>query len=294
MTEKILFFLNLIAEYATLKSEVMWMSIITKITTQQKNKERFNIFVDEGKGEKYAFSVDEAVLIKFQLRKGMELDGFFLTEIQYEDDIRKAYNMAIKYLARVMRTEHEVRSYLKEKEVEDPVIQEVIVKLYQYQFLDDEQYAISFVRTKKNTTDKGPVVIKRELNEKGVKEPFIQKALKEYTFDEQVETAHSICKKEVTKNKSDSELILKQKLEQKLIRKGFSFDIIAEVTSNIELKTDDEVLQALQYQAEKLKKKYSHLSGFEYIQKVKAALYRKGFSLEKIEEYLRNTMEENE
>ena len=45
------------------------MSMITKITTQQKNKERFNIFVDEGKGEKYAFSVDEAVLIKFQLKK---------------------------------------------------------------------------------------------------------------------------------------------------------------------------------------------------------------------------------
>jgi regulatory protein len=272
----------------------MWMSMITKITTQQKNKERFNIFVDEGKGEKYAFSVDEAVLIKFQLKKGMELDPFFLTEIQYEDDIRKSYNMAIKYLARVMRTEHEVRSYLKEKEVEEPVIREVIVKLYEYQFLDDEQYAISFVRTKKNTTDKGTVVIKRELVEKGVKEQFIEQALKEYTFDEQVETAHSICKKEVAKNKSDSSVVLKQKLEQKLIRKGYSFDIIAEVTSNIELKSDDEVFQALQYQAEKLKKKYSHESGFQYIQKMKAALYRKGFSLEMIEEYLRNTVEEDE
>lgn len=272
----------------------MWMSIITKITTQQKNKERFNIFVDEGKGEKYAFSVDEAVLIKFQLKKGMELDSFFLTEIQYEDDIRKAYNMAIKYLARVMRTEHEVRSYLKEKEVENPVIQEVIIKLYEYQFLNDEQYAIAFVRTKKNTTDKGPVVIKRELSEKGVREQFIEVALKEYPLDEQIETARAICEKEVAKNKSDSELVLKQKLEQKLLRKGFSFDIIGEVTSNLELKSEEEVLQALQYQAEKIMKKYSHLSGFPYIQKVKMALYRKGFSLEMIEEYLRDTIVENE
>lgn len=277
--------------YATLENEVMWMSIITKITTQQKNKERFNIFVDEGKGEKYAFSVDEAVLIKFQLKKGMELDPFFLTEIQYEDDIRKAYNMAIKYLARVMRTEHEVRTYLKEKDVDDPVIGEVIIKLYDYQFLNDEQYAISFVRTKKNTTDKGTVVIKRELVEKGVKEQFIEQALKEYTLDEQIETAHSICEKEVAKNKSDSVLILKQKLEQKLIRKGYSFDIISKVTSNLELKSDDEVFQALEYQAQKLHRKYSHESGFQYNQKMKAALYRKGFSLEMIEEYLRNTTE---
>ena len=79
-----------------------------------------------------------------------------------------------------------------------------------------------------------------------------------------------------------------------MIRKGYSFDIIAEVTSNIELKSNDEVFQALQYQAEKLKKKYSHELGFQYIQKMKAALYRKGFSLEMIEEYLRHTVEEDE
>ena len=53
------------------------MPIITKITTQKKNKERYNIFMDEGKGEQYAFSVDEAVLIKYQLKKGMELMTFF-------------------------------------------------------------------------------------------------------------------------------------------------------------------------------------------------------------------------
>ena len=44
------------------------------------------------------------------------------------------------------------------------------MKLYEYQFLNDEQYAIAYVRTQKNTTDKGTIVIKRELKERGVKE----------------------------------------------------------------------------------------------------------------------------
>ena len=151
------------------------MPMITKITTQQKNKDRYNIFTDEGHGEKYAFSVDESVLLKFQLKKGMELDELFLTEIHYEDDIRKAYNRALHYLSSRMRSEGEVRTYLLEKEIDAPIIQEVILKLYEYKFLDDEQYAIAYVRTQMNTTDKGNIVIKRELKESGIREELNRK-----------------------------------------------------------------------------------------------------------------------
>lgn len=268
------------------------MPIITKITTQQKNKERYNIFIDDGTGEKYGFSVDEGVLVKFQLRKGMEIDEFLLTEIQYEDRVRKAYNTAVKYLSRIMRTEQEIRVYLKEKEFEEPVIQEVILKLYEYQFLNDQEYAISYVRTQKNTNDKGPVMIKRELLEKGVKETFIDEALKEFPYHDQMDKAEMICQKELTKNKKDSALVLKQKLEQKLIRKGYPLDMISEVISQLQLKSEDQLLQALHYQGEKLKRKYANETGFQYKQKIKAALYRKGFSLDLIEEYLRESMDE--
>lgn len=262
------------------------MPIITKITTQQKNKDRYNIFTDEGHGEKYAFSVDESVLLKFQLKKGMELDELFLTEIHYEDDIRKAYNRALHYLASRMRSEGEVRTYLLEKEIDAPIIQEVILKLYEYQFLNDELYAIAYVRTQMNTTDKGNIVIKRELKERGIRAEFIEKAIQEYSFDAQLETAQKLCVKMVKKNKKDSDLILKQKLEQMLVRKGYGFDIISIAVAETEIDRRDEELDALRYQAEKLERKYASMTGYEYEQKIKSALYRKGFSLEQIEKYL--------
>ena len=262
------------------------MPIITKITTQQKNKDRYNIFTDEGKGEKYAFSVDEAVLIKFQLKKGMELDELFLTEIHYEDDIRKAYNRALHYLSRRMRSEGEVRTYLLEKEIDAPIIQEVILKLYHYQFLNDEQYAIAYVRTQMNTTDKGSIVIKRELKERGVNDGLIEKALQEYSYEAQLETAQKLCVKMVNKNKKDSDLVLKQKIEQMLVRKGYSFEIISDALAKTELDRKDEVMDALRYQAEKLERKYANYTGYEYEQKMKSALYRKGFAMEQIEKYL--------
>jgi len=264
------------------------MPIITKITTQKKNKERYNIFLDEGKGEQYAFSVDEAVLVKFQLKKGMELDEFSITEIHYEDDIRKAYNLALHYLTRRIRSESEVRAYLGEKEIDEPIIQEAIIKLYEYQFLNDEQYAIAYVRTQMNTTDKGTVLIRSELKERGISENYIALALKEYPYDLQLEKAKILCEKAAQKNQKDSERVLKTKLEQKLIRKGFSFDIITNAIESTNLERTEDGMEALRYQAEKLQRKYVNETGYAYEQKMKSALYRKGFSLEQIEAYLKN------
>lgn len=61
------------------------MPFITKISTQKKNTERFNIFLDD----KYAFSVDADVLVKFELKKGKELDDLDIIEIQYGDEVKK-------------------------------------------------------------------------------------------------------------------------------------------------------------------------------------------------------------
>ena len=67
------------------------MPVITKITQQKKDKERYNIFLDE----KYAFSVHESVLVKFELTKGMTLEDWSVDEMVYEDEIRKAFNRAL-------------------------------------------------------------------------------------------------------------------------------------------------------------------------------------------------------
>lgn len=270
------------------------MAIITKITVQKKLKDRYNIFLDKGKGEEYAFSVDEDVLIKFNLRKGLELDEFALLEIHYQDDIRKAYNQAIQYLARRMRSELEVRKYLLEKDVSEPIVQEVIHKLYEYQFLNDRDFAQAYVRTQMKTTDKGIEVIKRELQEKGVKGENLQKALSEYPLEEQILKAKGLLGKAMKNKTRESERILKQKAEQLLLRKGFPFEVISLAQEEVDESHDEnEALEALRYQGEKAHRKYERLNGFEYEQKMKQTLYRKGFPLELITLFLEEKKNEN-
>lgn len=267
------------------------MPVISRISVQKHNKERYSVFIDSAKGEEYAFSVDEDVLIKYQLKKGMELDDLSVTEMLYQDDIRKAYNLAINYLARRMRSEEEIREHLLQKEVDETVIQEAVHRLYEYKFLNDHEFASAFVRTQMNSADKGPELIKAELKKKGIKQQIIIEAIAEYPLEAQIEKAVYLGSKFAAKNSRDSSKILKQKLEQHLLRKGYPFQVINIAMEEIIVeKQEDLEMDALKYQGDKLLKKHANLTGSEFRRKIKQGLFNKGFSFDLIDKYL-NSLE---
>jgi regulatory protein len=262
------------------------MPNITKITTQKKRTDRYNIFVDE----KYAFSVDEEVLLKFQLKRGTALDDLLLAEIQFHDEIQKAFTDALNYLSYRMRSESEVRLYLKKKDIEEPIIKEAIHKLYSFSYLDDLEFAKAYVRTHVNGGNKGPITLKLELKEKGIQDKLLEQALKEYPFEIQVEHAKMLAGKSIKKEKNISERALRQKVEQMLTRKGYPRDVIFDALEDVSVEKDeDEQWNSLCHHAEKLQRRYKSYEGFEYEQKMKQALYRKGFPIEFIDRYLSNS-----
>ena len=61
------------------------MQVITKITRQKNNKERYNIYLNE----EFAFSVDESTLIKFGLTKGKILDHLKLMKLHMKMKLQK-------------------------------------------------------------------------------------------------------------------------------------------------------------------------------------------------------------
>ncbi|KQL50327.1 recombinase RecX [Heyndrickxia shackletonii] len=259
------------------------MPIITKITVQKNLSDRYNIYLDEH----YAFSVDEDVLTRFQLRKGKELSELDLTEIHYEDEIRKGVNSAIQYLSFRMRSEKEVEEHLKKKEFNEEIIKEVIHALYKMNYLNDLEFAVAYVRTQMNTTKKGPEVIKLELKNKGITNDMIETAILEFKDDHVLSSAISLAEKTVKQNKKIPEKLLRQKVEQALIRKGYTKEIIKEAMTQITFEQDEDAeREILESHWSKAHRKYEHLEGFEYEQKIKQALYRKGFQIEQIERFL--------
>ncbi len=263
------------------------MAKITRITTQKNNNERFSIFIDKGAGEEFGFGVDQDVLISFGLRKGVELNDEMMEGIHFEDQVKKGMNLALNYLSYRMRSEKEVKDYLLKKEIPEEAFPSIFEKLHRYGYVNDLEFAIAFVRTKINAGGKGPFVIGQELKQKGVNKTMVDKALEEYSYEQQLELAMKLAEKKASKLKKSSATEQRQKVNQELRAKGFDRDIIQEVMQQIDLEKDeDEEYDALVLQAQKAERRYHNLGRREFDQKMKQFLYRKGFPFPLINRYL--------
>ncbi|RWR11215.1 recombination regulator RecX [Siminovitchia fortis] len=265
------------------------MPVITKIAVQKKNQSRYNIFLDHV----YAFAVDEDILIKYQLTKGKELSEQDLTRVQHEDEIRKAYHSAIQFLSYRMRSALEIRAHLQKKEWPDSIIDVVLQELTIQKYIDDLEFAKAYVRTYANSGKKGPLVLRRELANKGVPEIKINEALAEYNKEKQVADAIRLGNKYAAQNKKLSERMLKQKLEYTLSTKGFPPEIILAAMDGINYEKDESLeWETLKAEAEKMKRRYKKYTGYEYRRRMQQALFRKGFTIELINRFMDEDAEE--
>ncbi|MGY0692528.1 recombination regulator RecX [Virgibacillus sp. FSP13] len=261
---------------------------ITRITTQKKQKHRYNIYLEMDKGEAYGFSVDEAVLIEYRLHKGLELDESMIATLVKKDTLQKSYTLAINYLSYRMRTKKEIYDYLVKKEVEAEHITKIMERLQNENLIDDQQFANAFVQTRINTSNKGPMLVKKELQEKGVSAVIASQAVEHYTYAIQYEKAQKWVEKKLNHNSKHSFRKQLQQVQATLMQKGFQQDVIKEALADVDDEKDNDAeWDALVHHGEKLIRKHqAKLMGYELQQKVKEALYRKGFSLELINQFL--------
>lgn len=124
--------------------------------------------------------------------------------------------------------------------------------------------------------------------QKGIDKNLQQKVLATFEHDEQVKLAMELAEKAVRSNTNKTPTQVKQKIRDVLLRKGYSYEIVKEILEQITLERDeDEWSELIEAQGEKIWRKYAaKLTGSDLRQKVKQALYQKGFPIEKINEYI--------
>lgn len=89
----------------------------------------------------------------------------------------KNKQLALRYLTARMRSEFEMRQYLIKKQVATDEIEAIIAYLYSYHYLDDKQFAESFIRDKLRFNPCGRMKLIMALKEKGIDEFIIEDAL---------------------------------------------------------------------------------------------------------------------
>ncbi|MBZ6526833.1 recombination regulator RecX [Aerococcaceae bacterium DSM 111021] len=273
---------------------------ITKISQQQKQSNRYSLFIDE----EFFIGVDQEILIKYALHKDQVVDQDLLDKVKSAENDHKLYSAAINYLSYGMRSIKEMRDYLNKqkdkKENYDPseeVIEETLERLIRQGYLNDLEYAKSYVRTNYTLKSKGPTVIQNELKvKKGINEMDILEALDEYPVDEQSENIQKLAEKFIRTKKSLPPKMMRNKLYTHLISKGFDKDIVNQHMSELTFEEAvDNQVEMLEKEAEKyLRKHQRRFSGYDLKQKITQGLLGKGYDYEFIKIWLEDNEQELE
>jgi len=191
---------------------------ITSIKQQVKRADRYSVFVEGA----YSFSVSESALLELRLASGQEVDEAQLKSLKEASGNDKAYGNALRYVAMRPRSEWELRTYLKRKEVDEPVADTIVERLQKVGLLDDLAFARSWVANRHVLKSTSKRRLRLELKQKRLSESVIDMVLTEDETDERESLRALVAKK-------SARYPDKNKFMQYLARQGFSYDDIKTV-----------------------------------------------------------------
>lgn len=247
--------------------------------------------VELSNGESIRLSED--LLVRYRLLKGQEFSEEDLQEIRKKIGYDLGLQIAMNYLSYQIRSEKEVFTYLKEKEIEPEDRKSVVIRLKELSLVDDLKYAESYVRTQMRLSDKGPQHLAQQLKQKGISQENIELSLELYTLKNQLEIATRAGEKYLKRVHHKSRKETQQKLKQQLMKNGFPQEVIQEALLILEEEpNEDEEYESLAHQGERLWRKNRSLDTAKRNLKIKQNLYQKGFSMDLIQRFLDEKIEE--
>lgn len=192
---------------------------ITDITAQ-KNKNKFNLFVDDNF---YAGILKETAIAN-NFYVGKEISKETLDKILIESESKQAFSKASDYLSQRLHTQKELYLKLIKKGFSKQASINAIEKLAQYGYVDDKLFAQEFAKQNSKLSSN---MIKSKLLSKGVDRDVINDVI---NAEEDFQNC-LVCAEKYLKNKDKKDY--KTKLLGHLARKGFSSADISKTINKI-------------------------------------------------------------
>ena len=190
---------------------------ISAIKQQVKRRDRYSVYGDG----KYLFSFSEAELIDSGIRIGQNIDESTLEELKNKAIHDKAYDRSLNLISRRMRSEWELRDYLRRKDYDEGVQQYVVDRLAERGYINDAEFTKRWVENRRLMKATSKRRLSQELHQKRITDELIKQALEADETDELVVLKELIeRKRKQTKYKDDT------KLMQYLTRQGFTYSNI--------------------------------------------------------------------
>ncbi len=203
---------------------------ITAITPQKHDAARCNIEVDG----RFFCGMQLLTVMEHRLKVGSIVTEEELSQLQLAGERQTALDKALTHISASMKTERDIRDFLRRKGYLQDVADYVVGKMKGYGYLDDEAYARAYAESAGKR--KGGRLIRMELKRKGVSDQAIAAALSE-GVDEGA-AAKAALEKYLRGKKPDEKTL--RKAYAHLMSKGFDYDTARSALAGLRSDADDE------------------------------------------------------
>ncbi len=193
---------------------------ITALEPQKRSSDRVNVYLDD------VFAFGLAVLIAANLRVGMILTDEEIAALRLADEVERAHEKALNYLSYRPRSEAELQNHLLESDFAEATVAEVLHRLREVGLVDDDAFARYWVDNRARFRPRGKRMLVQELRQKDVASGVIETTLTEY---DEVAAAQHVAEEQSRRLTHLPPELFRRRLWDRLMRRGFSPDIIQEV-----------------------------------------------------------------
>jgi len=195
--------------------------IVTKVEAVTKTK--YRVYLDD----EFAFVLYKGELSRYKITVGEIIAEETYDEIRKEVILKRAKLRALHLLNAMGRTEAQLRQKLLQNDYTNDIVEEVIHYVKAFGYINDIEYARSYVMNRKDKKSKKELYI--QLAQKGISSEIIEDIFEEcYDSDTAKEAILSIINKKKY-NLDTSDLKEKHKIMTYLTRKGFKYEDIRRV-----------------------------------------------------------------
>ena len=203
---------------------------VTAITGQARDPERLNVYLDD----KFAFGLDREAAARAGLRVGELLDEARISELRAADEIARATNAALVFLAYRARSEREVRDRLTKKGYAPTAIEAAITRVVDWGYLNDAEFARFWTENRVQNKPRGRRLLEQELRHKGVAPVVVRETLDEAELDD--DASALILARDRLRRDAGADLepaVRQRRLANFLARRGYNYDVIKRVMKQV-------------------------------------------------------------
>jgi regulatory protein len=148
-------------------------------------------------------------------------------------ELSRAKKYSFRLLAIRARSKEELKKRLNKKGFDKQVTEKVIAYLEDLGYLNDREFARTWVRSRQLTHPLGISALKYKLKTKGISEDIVGEVLEDYDLSQERSLALILAQKQLRRYQGHNREKCRQRLYAFLKRRGFEHELILELLDEL-------------------------------------------------------------